>query len=108
MPYPGSGRDLGGLVERLHSTPLDMKKPLWEAHLIEGLENNQFAFYFKGHHCAVDGMGAVNFIKQWLSTDPQAPPGTGRPAPLDEDYNLASVFALTTAKRTIRARIGGG
>ena len=100
LPYPGSGRDLGGLVERLHSTPLDMKKPLWEAHLIEGLENNQFAFYFKGHHCAVDGMGAVNFIKDWLSTDPQALPGTGRAAPLDEDYNLASVFALTRAKRT--------
>lgn len=100
LPYPGSARDLGGLVERLHSTPLDMKKPLWEAHLIEGLEGNQFAFYFKAHHCAVDGMGAVNFIKDWLSTDPKAPPGTGRAAPLDEDYNLASVFALATAKRT--------
>ena len=90
----------GAMVERLHSTPLDMKKPLWEAHLIEGLADNQFAFYFKGHHCAVDGMGAVNFIKDWLSTDPEAPPGTGRAAPLDEDYNLASVFALATAKRT--------
>jgi diacylglycerol O-acyltransferase / wax synthase len=101
LPYPGSSRDLGALVERLHSTPLDMKKPLWEAHLIEGLEGNQFAFYFKAHHAAVDGMGAVNFIKHWLSTDPEAPPGTGRAAPLDEDYNLASVFALATAKRTV-------
>ncbi|CKU32246.1 putative diacylglycerol O-acyltransferase [Mycobacterium tuberculosis] len=24
LPYPGTGRDLGALVERLHSTPLDM------------------------------------------------------------------------------------
>jgi diacylglycerol O-acyltransferase / wax synthase len=101
LPYPGSSLDLGALVERLHSNALDMKKPLWELHLIEGLKGNQFAIYFKAHHCAVDGMGAMNFIKSWLSTDPEAAPGTGRAAPLDADYNLASVFALETAKRTV-------
>ena len=100
LPHPGTARDLGALVGRLHSNPLDMKKPLWEAHLIEGLAGGQFAFYFKAHHCAVDGMGAVNYIKHWLTTDPQAPPGSGTPAAVvDEDYNLASVFAVATAKR---------
>src|SRR5438046_777945 len=41
LPHPGSARDLGTLVERLHSTPLDMTKPLWEAHIIEGLSDGQ-------------------------------------------------------------------
>ncbi len=101
LPHPGTARDLGALVERLHSSPLDMTKPLWEAHLIEGLADNQFAFYFKAHHCAVDGMGAVNYIKSWLTTDPEAPPGSGKPGPLAEDYDLASVFAAVTTKRAI-------
>src|SRR5689334_13141195 len=47
LPYPGGERELGAIVERLHSQPLDLYRPLWEAHLIEGLENGRFAFYFK-------------------------------------------------------------
>lgn len=101
VPSPGSHRDLGALVERLHSTPLDMSKPLWEAHIIEGLADNKFAFYFKAHHCATDGMGAVNYIKSWLTTDPDAPPGSGRPEAEAEDPDMASVFAVATAKRAI-------
>ncbi|CAM4087210.1 Putative diacyglycerol O-acyltransferase/MT2343 [Mycobacterium basiliense] len=101
LPRPGTARDLGALVERLHSTPLDMTKPLWELHVIEGLADGQFAIYFKAHHCAVDGMGAVNLIKSWLTTDPQMPPGSGKPEPLGDDYDLANVFAVTTAKRTV-------
>ncbi|MXI81046.1 acyl-CoA dehydrogenase [Mycobacterium tuberculosis] len=99
LPYPGTGRDLGALVERLHSTPLDMAKPLWELHLIEGLTGRQFAMYFKAHHCAVDGLGGVNLIKSWLTTDPEAPPGSGKPEPFGDDYDLASVLAAATTKR---------
>lgn len=71
LPFPGGERELGVLVARLHSHPLDMARPLWEFHLIEGLENNRFALYLKAHHCAIDGMGAMKMIKQWLSEDPE-------------------------------------
>lgn len=77
LPSPGSEIELGRLVERLHSRPLDMTKPLWEAHIIEGLAHNRFAFYFKAHHAATDGMGAVDTITSWLSTDPKGLPPTG-------------------------------
>lgn len=70
LPYPGGERELGKLVERLHSHPLDMSRPLWECHLIEGLENRRYAFYFKAHHCAIDGMGAVRMLRKWLTPDP--------------------------------------
>lgn len=103
LPYPGTERDLGALVERLHSTPLDMSKPLWEAHLIEGLSGGRFAFYFKAHHCATDGMGAMNYINRWLTTDPAAPPGSERPEITadDEEFNLANVFAAVSVKRAV-------
>lgn len=70
LPYPGGERELGRLVERLHSHPLDMTRPLWECHLIEGLENRRYALYFKAHHCAIDGMGAVRMLRKWLTPDP--------------------------------------
>lgn len=70
LPAPGGEAELGALVERLHSRPLDLTRPVWEAHLIEGLADNRFAFYFKAHHCATDGMAAVETIKSWLGTAP--------------------------------------
>ena len=39
---------------RLHSTLLDRQRPLWEVHLIEGLEGNRFAVYSKLHHAVMD------------------------------------------------------
>ncbi|MGH8445518.1 MAG: WS/DGAT/MGAT family O-acyltransferase [Solimonas sp.] len=69
LPFPGGERELGVLVARLHSHPLDLRRPPWEITLIEGLENGRFAFFFKVHHSALDGMGALNLIRRWLSGD---------------------------------------
>ena len=70
LPFPGGEKELGVLVARLHSIHLDFDRPLWEFHLIEGLENNRFAIYMKTHHSLIDGMGAMKMIKKWLSDDP--------------------------------------
>lgn len=77
LPFPGGERELGVLVARMHSHPLDLSKPLWECHLIEGLENRRFALYFKAHHCAIDGMGAMKMVQKWLSRDPNDKSGIG-------------------------------
>lgn len=77
LPYPGGERELGILVARLHSHPMDLSRPLWECHIIEGLENNRFGLYFKAHHCAIDGMGAMSMVKHWLSADPNDRNGPG-------------------------------
>ena len=79
LPYPGGERELGQLVERLHSQPLDLTRPVWECHLIEGLENRRFAFYFKAHHCAIDGMAAMRMVRAWLSDDPTDMSAPGMP-----------------------------
>jgi WS/DGAT/MGAT family acyltransferase len=46
-------------VSRLHSHPLDLSRPLWEMHVIEGLEQGRFAFYVKLHHSQFDGKAGV-------------------------------------------------
>lgn len=67
LPQPGRYRELFMLVSRLHSTLLDRTRPLWEIHLIEGLQNNQFALYSKMHHAAVDGASAMHMVNAMYS-----------------------------------------
>ena len=69
LPHPGRVRELLSLISRLHSTLLDRHRPLWECHLIEGLENNRFAIYTKIHHSVVDGVAAMNLAMSAFSTD---------------------------------------
>lgn len=70
LPGPGGERELGVLVSRLHSHPLDLTRPLWECHIIEGLENDRFALYTKMHHALIDGVGGIRMTARTLSTDP--------------------------------------
>ncbi len=70
LPHPGGQRELGVLVSRLHSHQLDLHRPLWEAHLIEGLEGNRFAFYSKVHHSLLDGVSGMRLMMRALSSDP--------------------------------------
>jgi WS/DGAT/MGAT family acyltransferase len=71
LPYPGGQRELGILVSRLHSHQLEMHRPLWEMHLIEGLEGDRFAIYLKMHHSLIDGVSGMRMILRTLSTDPK-------------------------------------
>ncbi len=78
LPRPGRILELLALCSRLHSTLLDRHRPLWELHLIEGLEDGRYGVYFKVHHSLVDGVSALRLLAKMLSTDPDA---RGMPAP---------------------------
>lgn len=69
LPKPGRYRELFALVSRLHSTLLDRSRPLWEVHLIEGLQNRQFAIYTKMHHANIDGIAALGLTESMCSTN---------------------------------------
>jgi diacylglycerol O-acyltransferase / wax synthase len=69
LPWPGGERELGELIGRLHSQPLDLSRPPWECTLIEGLEGNRFAFFIKMHHSLIDGISGMKLLQRALPTD---------------------------------------
>jgi WS/DGAT/MGAT family acyltransferase len=70
LPAPGDERQLGVLISRLHSTPLDLNRPAWEFHLIDGLDQGRFAMYYKVHHALMDGVAGSRRLQEMLSADP--------------------------------------
>ncbi|MEZ5568893.1 MAG: wax ester/triacylglycerol synthase family O-acyltransferase [Halioglobus sp.] len=72
LPAPGRMADLLALVTRAHERPLDKWRPLWELHLIEGLQGERFAVYMKVHHALLDGVGAMKLLRSMLATSPDA------------------------------------
>lgn len=59
LPAPATERHLLDFAGTVFATPLDRMRPLWEAYLIEGLENDRAACFCKVHHAVMDGVGSV-------------------------------------------------
>ncbi len=70
LPHPGRIRELLIYISQEHSTLIDRAKPLWTCNIIEGIEGNRFAMYFKIHHAMVDGVAGMRLIEKSLSDDP--------------------------------------
>lgn len=70
LPTPGGERELGQLIARLHSQPLDLTRPPWECEVIEGLAGGrQFAIYVKMHHSLIDGIGGIKLLEKAMASD---------------------------------------
>ena len=70
LPQPGRIRELLTYISQEHSALIDRAKPLWTCHIIEGIEGNRFAMYFKIHHAMVDGIAGMRLVQKSLAHDP--------------------------------------
>ena len=70
LPKPGRIRELLVYISQQHSSLIDRAKPLWTCDIIEGIEGNRFAMYFKIHHAMVDGVAGMRLLEKSLSKDP--------------------------------------
>ncbi len=117
LPQPGDWRQLCILIARLHARPLDMSRPLWEAYIIEGLDNipgvpkGGFAIYTKMHHSLVDGAGGSSIMSviHDLEPDPEAVPEAPETVMVDvapSSLYLGTASAVNQVKNSVKI-LGG-
>lgn len=97
LPHPGDERQLKRLCGQLASQRLDREKPLWELHVVEGLEDDRFALVVKSHQCITNGIWEIGLIEALLSASPEveepepAPVWLPRPVPPAEELLRSAV-----------------
>jgi WS/DGAT/MGAT family acyltransferase len=128
LPPPGDWQQLIAEAAAIHSRPLDRSRPLWEIHVVEGLDGmadlprGSFAVIQKYHHCAggqqlVALMRGVHSLSAGCEASETALPATleGRTPGAIELYRLAvrngirraaSLCALSGASLNRVARTG--
>lgn len=107
LPGPGSLDQLGDLVGRLLSRPLDHSRPLWELYVVEELEHDQAAYFLKTHHAAVDGVAAFALVASFVDLTPDAPlpprpEQPWEPEAVPSDLELVGRATLNLARQPLR------
>jgi diacylglycerol O-acyltransferase / wax synthase len=77
IPAPGTSHEMDAMVARLAGEPLDRRRPLWQAWLLEGRADGRVAVLVKVHHAVADGVAATALLASIMTTDP----GTVLPVP---------------------------
>jgi WS/DGAT/MGAT family acyltransferase len=70
LPAPADKQALEDLVGDLLSTPLDMTKPLWQMHLIEGYQGGS-VLLSRLHHCIADGIALIQVLLSLTDAGPR-------------------------------------
>ena len=70
LPPPGDDEQLAAFAADVMSRPLDKTRPLWEIHLVEGLDGGHVALVIKLHHVIVDGVGGSDVLMALLDLEP--------------------------------------
>src|SRR5213078_3755466 len=73
LPAPGGPEELAAFAADVAGRPLDRRKPLWEAYVVEGLEHGHQAFVSKIHHSLIDGVAGVAILAALFDLAPDAP-----------------------------------
>jgi WS/DGAT/MGAT family acyltransferase len=105
---PGEPHAVAEHVAGIIATPLDRSRPLWELHLIHGLERDRIGLLHKFHHALADGISGVEimgvFVDASPSGDPVAPPRR-RPRPAEPPGRLRMLARGLTSGPRQAARV---
>ena len=63
LPAPGGEPELNDTIAQLLTLPLDRSRPLWEMHVLSGLQGERTAILQKAHHCMIDGIAGVHLLE---------------------------------------------
>ena len=99
LDAPGGQAQLEALAGRILSHVMDRRKPLWDIHVIDGLENGRGAMLVRVHHALADGIAGASLLKIILDPDPRASHAVRkpryRPTPPGDNHSITD--AITSA-----------
>jgi diacylglycerol O-acyltransferase / wax synthase len=72
LPAPHDQAALADLVSDLAATPLDRERPLWQAHVVDGVGSGS-ALVIRIHHCLGDGTAMMAVIRHLFDATRDAP-----------------------------------
>lgn len=73
LPKPGTMAELAALLGELHGQRLRRDRPLWDAWVVQGLDDGRLVVVIKFAHAMTDGVGAVtSVLPRLMTTDPHA------------------------------------
>jgi WS/DGAT/MGAT family acyltransferase len=106
LPAPGGEAELREAVEKLLAQPLDRDRPLWEMHLIEGLDGGGTALFQKVHHCMVDGMAGAQILEALLDDSPDTSERSPAATPFAPSLPAAAERAGRALADGLRRQLG--
>lgn len=71
---PGGDAELQALAGRIFSGLLDRNKPLWDMHVVDGLQDGRGALIIRVHHALADGASGAELLKTIFDATPDASP----------------------------------
>ena len=100
LPDPSNWKTLRYLTSKLFSSPLDLRRPLWSVHFIEGIDEiaqvpkGSVAIVTKVHHVMIDGSSGVGIMSVLYDDDKdgktkkRGKPKAFNPEPLPDELSL--------------------
>ena len=111
LPEPRDRSSLVELISDLASTPLDRERPLWQAHVVDGVDGGS-ALIMRIHHCIGDGTAAMAICGELFDTTRDAPVdaaaaagGTGRAPRLVDGLFAPTMAAVGRSARRMMATV---
>ncbi|UUY05936.1 wax ester/triacylglycerol synthase family O-acyltransferase [Svornostia abyssi] len=102
LPQPGGPRELADEVARIHGRALDRTRPLWDMHLIDGLEGDGQALLIKAHHATMDGVAGLAMLLALDDADGGDPATGATPSRTQTRWARTAVQAGTQPLRAAR------
>ena len=103
LPSPGGRAELDAFVAGIMSRQLDPDRPLWEMHVVEGLEGERTALVAKVHHAILDGVSGASVLAAFLDLTPRTRivelPPEWDPAPLPSNTQMLRHAASSLARQ---------
>ena len=107
---PGGQAELEALAGRILSQVMDRGKPLWDIHVIGGLESGRGAILARVHHALADGVAGASLMRIVLDQTPTSPPLPRKPrfrpaAPSAASHSIVDALA-NAVRSSIDSMIG--